>query len=229
MTQDDKTCKGKTKRNSPCQVRVVNYDYCHRHRDQSPDNDVEPGDTLNERQRLFIEFFFANGFNRSKAARQAGYSAKSAKRIACNLMAHPKIKAVVEDRLENYAASANETLARLSEFSRATIDHFVDEHGDLELDSEQAKAHRHIIQEIKYDKHGRPESVKIIDPKDAVKSLVKVHGLAVDRVEHSGSVEHRQQPQYDLSVLDDDELEALERITRKLESAQDEENTDISG
>jgi len=214
-------CRGETKAGSRCTRRIVKYDYCHVHRNQGKGSLI---DSMSRQQRLFIEFYLANGFNQTKAAADAGYSTKNIHQSAAAIMAHPNVKQIIEERLSDYSASANETLARLAEFSRATISHFVDESGYLDLSSDFAQAHAQQIQEIRYNKHGQPESIKLVDAKDAVKTLVKVHGLSVDRVEHSGSVEQRQAPEYDLSVLDDDELAELERITAKLEAA--EEGTD---
>lgn len=209
-------CQGMTEHDERCQHRV-RAEYCPQHAYQAPGAD--PEDALTRRQKLFIEFYFANGFNQARAAIQAGYSERCARSIGSNLMADPRIKAVVEARLADHAMSANETIARLTEWGRGTIDHFLDDGGNLDLESDRAKSHRHLIKKVHYDRYGRPEAVDLHDPQSAVSLLAKVHGVVKDRVEHSGSVETISRPAYDYSVLSDEELEQLDQIMAKLEES----------
>lgn len=222
MADPPTQCKGKKENGARCGIRL-HGDYCRHHVDQAPGG--EGPDTLSDKQRLFVELYLANGLNAAQAARDAGYADGPGARVqGCNLKKDPRIAKIIEDRLAEHAMSANETLARLTEWGRGTMAYFVDEHGELDLESEQAKNHRHLIKKIHMDKYGRPDRVELYDPKDAVKSLAKIHGLVTDRVEHSGSVEHVEKPAYDYSALTDEELDALEKITEKLEAASEEDS-----
>jgi len=218
MTDSKSQCKGTTQAGDRCQ-RQSHADYCYMHEHQAPD--AEPGDGLNDKQRLFVELYLANGLNAAKAYRDAGYCGndRSAPYVLKN---DDRVKALIEKRLEEHAMGSAEALARLTEWGRGTFEFFLDDEGRLDLESEQAQHNRHLIKKIHYDDYGRPERIELHDPKDATKSIAKIHGLVKDRVEHSGSVEHTEAPRYDYSVLSDDELEELERITAKLEETVDD-------
>ena len=216
-TTEKNQCKGIARTTgNRCTRKLNDAHYCKQHADQAPGADAE--DSLTDRQRLFAEFYLANGFDRTKAAIQAGYSEHSAKSKANDLMIEPRIKATIQSRLDEHAMTAAETMARLTEWGRGTMAHFVDDEGQLDLESESAKAHRHLIKEVKTDQYGVPISIKLHDPQKPVSTIAKIHGMVRDRVEHSGSVEHRTEPLYDYSVLSDDELDQLEAITAKLEA-----------
>lgn len=215
MTDSSSTqCRGRTKQGERCK-RSASADtlYCRAHQDQGGGEAI---DTLSRRQRLFVEFFFANGLNAYQAAIDAGYSKSYAKEAYSQIISGA-VKTVIDDRLAEHAMPANEALGRLSDWGRGTLAYFIGETGEVDLTTDAAKAHLHLVKKIKTDKYGRPSEVELHDPKDAVKTLAKIHGLVTDRVEHSGSVERVERPAYDYSVLSDDELDALEAITKKLE------------
>lgn len=206
-------CKGIKGDGKRCTRKVVRKDYCSHHRTQNTEAE-DPADGLNRKQRLFVEFYLSNGLNIDQAADQAGYDPKYARDLAYT---HGTVRATIEKRLKDAAMSTHETLARLTEFGRATVDHFVDADGNLDLSSEKARRNRALIKEIVVDKFGAPRSVKLQDPQRALQTLAKAHGLLVDRVEHSGEIEHTSRPAYDLSRLTDDELDQFERLLAKVE------------
>lgn len=53
-----------------------------------------------DRERLFVEAYLANGRNGTKAAIAAGYAATSAKRQAVRMMARPTVKAMLGERMQ---------------------------------------------------------------------------------------------------------------------------------
>ena len=77
------------------------------------------------KQRAFVEAYLANGFNATKAAITAGYSAKTARSIGSENLTKPNISAMIEQRLEAMAMSANEALYRLSEHARGDLGAFI--------------------------------------------------------------------------------------------------------
>jgi phage terminase small subunit len=62
---------------------------------------------LTQKERLFCAFYAGNGFNASKAARDAGYSEKTSKEIGCNLLTKINIKneiAILKEKFEEQVA-----------------------------------------------------------------------------------------------------------------------------
>ena len=62
---------------------------------------------LTEKERLFCAFYAGNGFNASKAARDAGYSEKTSKEIGCNLLTKINIRAEIERLKQNFEEQVN--------------------------------------------------------------------------------------------------------------------------
>jgi len=70
-----------------------------------------------KKQTLFVENYLKS-FNATEAAKLAGYSERSAHAIGYELLRKPDISAIVKQRLENAAMSADECLARIAELAR---------------------------------------------------------------------------------------------------------------
>lgn len=62
---------------------------------------------LTEKERLFCAFYAGNGFNASKAARDAGYSEKTSKEIGCNLLTKVNVQAEIERLKANFEEQIN--------------------------------------------------------------------------------------------------------------------------
>jgi len=105
-----------------------------------------------DKERAFIENYLAC-FNATKAARDAGYSEKSARTIGRDNLQKPYIRALIEARLKESAMSADEVLARLTAQARANIADFlvVDGDGFAHFDFTKAEAEEamHTIKKIK--------------------------------------------------------------------------------
>lgn len=105
-----------------------------------------------DKERAFIENYLAT-FNISKAARDAGYSERSARSTGRDILQKPYIREMVEARLKESAMSADEVLARLSAQARATIADFlvVDKDGFAHFDFSKIEASEsmHAIKKIK--------------------------------------------------------------------------------
>ena len=101
------------------------------------ENEAAPqaGDVLTGKQKVFVDAYLANGFNATEAARTAGYKGND---NVLGVTGHenlrnPKISALVNERLNEAAMSANEVMARLSEIARGEVDNFLDEDGKFDL------------------------------------------------------------------------------------------------
>lgn len=164
------------------------------------------------RQKVFVERYTTH-WNGARAAREAGYSSKTAKEMAYENLTKPHIRVAIEAKLKEKAMTSDEVLARLAEIGRGTLDTFlvVGDDGFAALDfSGDAQDQVHLIKKIRSkrtrragtDEKGKPfpwedENVEIElhDPQRALELLGKHHKLFNDKLE----VEHR----LDVEGLDD--------------------------
>lgn len=166
--------------------------------------------TLTDKQRRFVEEYCVD-FNATQAAIRAGYSEHSASEIGWENLRKPQIREAIEARLDELSMSAAEATKRLTEWGRGDLSPFLTPDGRLDLTSETARRHIHLLKKVKITERmiagdddqaiiERRAEIDLHDAKDAVVQIAKIRGLYVDRVEHSGAVA--------LVVRDVDELEA---------------------
>lgn len=79
---------------------------------------------LSNKQQAFVEAYLANGFNATKAARTAGYSARTARSIGAENLTKPDISTAIQQRMTAMIMTADEALARLSEHARGDLGDF---------------------------------------------------------------------------------------------------------
>jgi phage terminase small subunit len=72
---------------------------------------------LTTKQRLFVEYYLQS-FNATQAAIKAGYSERSARSIAAEVLAKPDIRAEITCYIEAEGMGTTERLIRLSEIAR---------------------------------------------------------------------------------------------------------------
>jgi phage terminase small subunit len=145
---------------------------------------------LTYKQRLFVYAYLgeADG-NASEAARIAGYGQPHS--AGPRLLADERIRSLISRRVDQAAMSADEVLARLSEFASADIGDYVDEQADgtIKIDLDKArKANRtRVIKKIKVTKRtyttkqGTEEEqtteLELHSPLVALDKLAQHHGL----------------------------------------------------
>jgi hypothetical protein len=157
---------------------------------------------LTLKQQLFIKHYLELSLNggdkRSygvEAAKLAGYSGSNGTlaAIASENLTKPNIRAEIT-RLFNPLASAEETLARLTKYSRSSIADVLDGSGSFDLDYAKANHADDLIKKLKIKrriipvKDGEPETeitheIELYDAMQATETLAKHHGLLVDRSE----------------------------------------------
>ena len=81
---------------------------------------------LTPKQQLFVECYFACGFNATKAAIRAGYSKTSAHNQGSRLIRNDEVSAAIKKRMSESVMSAEEALARLSRHASADLADFYD-------------------------------------------------------------------------------------------------------
>lgn len=157
-------------------------------------------DGLTTKQQAFIAVYLANGFNATDAARQAGYSEKTARSIGAENLTKPDIQAVIQARLAALAMPAAEVLARLAMMARGSIADFIDlpEPGPVDQEAKPvasgwrlnlAKAEQRgqlpLIKKIESGQWG--PKIELYDAQAALQLLGKQHSLFVERTEVTGA------------------------------------------
>lgn len=159
--------------------------------------------SLTNLQKEFVNQYFICGRNATEAVIQAGYkihapeTAKgraTAAAIGYENLRKPHIKSLIEERLEAHAMSANEVIARLTDFATGNLTFLLDDNGEPSLEKAKAYGVTHLIKEwvVETDtyvdsfdnEHVRVKRrVKIVDPLAALVHLGRYHKLFTDKVE----------------------------------------------
>lgn len=138
---------------------------------------------LTNKQRQFINEYFVCGMNASEAARRAGYKGK-ANVVGSLLLANVSIREKINHRLEQAQMSADEVLARLTDYARSDFSDFIDvQHGytSFDLAKAQEAGKLHLIKKFKITKTGI--ELELHDPMRALELLGKHHRLLTDKIE----------------------------------------------
>lgn len=152
---------------------------------------------LSTKQLAFIENYLTH-WNGTKAAIDAGYSARSARSIASENLTKPDIQAAIAARLVELKMSADEVLTRLTEHARGSIGPFIRVTPGGELrgfdlgDDKPVQLVRRATHTRRTYKDGSSDdsvTIEIHDSQAALALLGKHHKLFTDQVEHSGSVD----------------------------------------
>lgn len=144
---------------------------------------------LTTKQRRFIEEYCLD-FNATQAAIRAGYKESSAYEIGYENLKKPEISKAITARLDELAMKPEEGTKRLADMGRSSFATFLKLHEDgrieIDLASEEAQKNLHLIKKIKQTKKTvtiegvKTETVffevELHDSKDAIKTLLEVHG-----------------------------------------------------
>lgn len=146
---------------------------------------------LNPKQRLALEHYVTNGFDRSKAVIAAGYSDKNPRQTAHQLFTNIDVRTALAKLLESQFMSIEELRARISDDARATLEPFITvEHGWPSVDwaaAEQAGALKYLREfTVAPGKYGSKVTFKLVDDQKAKDQLIKILGLEVKRLEMTG-------------------------------------------
>lgn len=148
-------------------------------------------------QKEFINQYFMCGRNATEAVIQAGYKIKApdtkagratAAAIGYENLRKPHIRAVIDERLEQYAMPANEVLARLSDHANASVADFWDmSKGTPKLDLKKAETRGvlHLVSKLEIipTEHGSHVKLELHNAQSALVQLGRYHKLFTDKVE----------------------------------------------
>jgi len=143
---------------------------------------------LNARHRMFVQAYCTNGFNGAGAARSAGYSERTARTQAEQLLTRLDIKAAVRAVLDEALMTPEELKARIADDALATIEPFVQvtAGGGIQFDfgSDAARASMRWIKKLTITptEAGDKIAIELVDAQKAKDQLIKVFGLAEQKV-----------------------------------------------
>lgn len=150
---------------------------------------------INRRQQVFIDEYL-KCFNGSEAARRAGYSEKSARQTASDLLAIPYISEQIQSRLDEVHMSADEALKLTADIARGDIGELLDNNGLLDIRLAKNNGKTKLLRKIKQKtvtrigKTDDDDDVEVTEiefemyPADsALEKILKVHGKFTDRVD----------------------------------------------
>lgn len=160
---------------------------------------------ITPKQQAFVEFYFACGFNATRAAIEAGYSDKNAAQQGYQLLQIPSVRAAIDARFATLADDADAMLRLLVRELVAILASDLtglvewDSTGlrlvpSAELSHEQASSLREVTQIVEERDGERGASriarsgLKQHDKVRAAALLARLHGLDRTHVEVSGSV-----------------------------------------
>lgn len=158
---------------------------------------------LTPKQERFCQLY-TTCWEATRAAREAGYSAKSAGYQGYQLLQNPLVKARIAElrdhALEEIGVTRERLLLELSRLSYVDTADAYDKLGQLLPIHEMPENVRRAITKIKVYEHIHPvkdgsgekelvgftKEVEFAQKKGAIDSLAKIMGIAPDKLEHSG-------------------------------------------
>lgn len=139
------------------------------------------------KQRAFIEFYLVC-WNATESARRAGYSERTANEQGARLLANASVRAAIEARIGELKATADEVLLRLADHARGTVEDFIDDAGEVDINAARERRKLHLVKKLKqttrFDKDGgRTVTIEaeLYDAQAATVQLGRALGLFVDK------------------------------------------------
>ena len=154
---------------------------------------------LTRRQQVFINEYLSC-FNGAEAARRAGYSEKSARQTASDLLSNPDISEHIQARLAEVHMSADEALKLTADIARGDISDFmaIGSMGfSLDLQSALEAGKTNLIKKVSQktitvngkneDKETHIIDIELYDRQAALRDILKVHGRFTEKLDLSNS------------------------------------------
>ncbi|OJW75693.1 terminase small subunit [Spirosoma sp. 48-14] len=143
-------------------------------------------DRLNRRQKAFVAAYCRHG-NQTRAAIEAGYTADSASNQGYRMMRNEDVKLVISDLMEKMGMSVGEAIGRMAVWARGSLDPFLTESGDIDINSDQARENLTVVKKYKkrrtvttgpndFESVTETVEIELYDAKDAVDKVLQLHG-----------------------------------------------------
>lgn len=136
---------------------------------------------LTRKQRVFIDEY-VKCWNGAEAARRAGYSVRSAREIAVNLLADISIKAEIDDRLATIHMSSEEVLKEISDIARGDMGQFLDNNLCVDISEARKLGLTKLIKKIK-------QKTVIHQAKNENDEDTEVHDIEIELYDKLGALE----------------------------------------
>lgn len=185
---------------------------------------------LSKQYKLFADYYVGEAnLNGTKAAILAGYSAKSARSKASQLLTIINISAYIEKRLDEIAMTSKEILAGFTFEAKGSIADVLEKDGTFDFEKMVERGADKLLKKLKIKKTVRREKgsddeieeitheFEMYDAQSAKVHIGKAHGIFTDNVKHSGEVNFGKAP--DLSKLTGEELDIYETLLEKTNAA----------
>lgn len=125
--------------------------------------------TLTPKQRSFVEYYLVS-WNAREAATRSGY--KVPEKTGYRLLHNKEIEELVNERLKEMGASADEVLVRLTNQARSNLGDYLtlDAAGKATLNWDAIKNAGDVVKKISYTRHGTP-MLELYDKQRALELL----------------------------------------------------------
>jgi phage terminase small subunit len=150
---------------------------------------------LTPKEIRFIEIYFENGFNATRAVREVhpGITDGSARSQGWEYLTRPKVKDEIDRRMHEWRAKRRLTVEQvgdlIQDFATVEVIELFTENGDLRPLSEMTPRARRCIQSIETEERmiaGEPvevKKIKLVDRKGAAELLGKYKKMFTDNVD----------------------------------------------
>lgn len=159
---------------------------------------IQPSKDLDKQQVLKQRFVeeYCRDFSTYRAAMRVGIAEELADFEGEMALNDPWIREAIIERLDKLSMSAEEAMARMSDFARASFEHFIrlteDGGFTIDLSTPRALSKIHMIKKIKQKRsvyHAPDDTtrvdvtteIELHDAKDAVKTVLSVHGKLIEK------------------------------------------------
>lgn len=137
---------------------------------------------MSDRQRLFVEKYL-RCLNATQAAKEAGYSERTARQMGSENLSKPDIRAEIEQRLSEVAMGKNEVIARLTDHARGDMSLFFkavrqgkQEEVVADLVGALRRGDTRLVRKAKFGAKGEV-TIELYDAQRALATLAQVHKL----------------------------------------------------
>lgn len=145
--------------------------------------------TLTDKQIAFCEAYLQH-FNATRAAKEAGYSERTAYSIGGENLKKPELALYIRERLNEAAMGADEVLFHLAQIARGDITEVMNEGGEVSITAARVAGKSNLIKRVRSrtittDNSDIHETeAEGYDRLKALELLGRAHGLFIDRVQH---------------------------------------------
>jgi phage terminase small subunit len=137
---------------------------------------------LRNKQKAFVEAYLRS-FNATQAAKDAGYSDRTAYSIGQRLLKNVEASALIQERLDEMTMETDEILIRLTDQARSSLEVFMNFDGgtwNIDLNKAHEAGKLHLIKSIKKNAYGFV--IEMYDSQKALELLGRAKKLFTDSI-----------------------------------------------